>query len=932
MVASYMARFDTLVAGKPPTASLVESLEDSLRQMGEMQKSLQEPAAELAEIKRKAGEYLDVLLNAVSDTVSTLRVWSTSRVSCQNATVGYKGMPEVGLGDGMELKVYELAASVRCESELVARTLFQMHNIVHPEKSARPLPLSDEEEDCGRNPLKVAGSVPCERLVSAVQRLHERYRETAAVSDTIISKLERLVPGATTVGETAEMDLNLGSNDDPSGYVALSPLSSASSASSAEGIGMGSLKQANSLLDAVRARVVRQEREINELQSAIQHGLTMLKVFLGDADVEDDDLRSENGVVDSNALVRRLLGTCAEVENFIVAVRTALEANSPQVGIARPFEVVLQLSNELEVAQVMRRECAGLMSELRTIVDCNNADGKGNAKFPPATSVEQVLRLKETVQSPTTSFPSGVEETDASPEPLACPIGLARSSELMSELRHDVHRIADELLALRGVCCHHLEVLESPLASSAYSLPQRSYREHLVPLLAKQTEELRLALPNLLPLLEDKDKVGGGIGAVLSAIVERMTSLRSKNEMLERDAGIKMQICTHLTNGCVNDGAMVDQHNVNPFGRTVCLDKRKMDQEGRERLQLYSLAALLLKWTRQRHACSYFTTWLKISAVRREECQQVLSAEAVRMQKEQDQLVRMLYIVLQAMPGKQKPGRQELVAEPVLAQYAQSGDGAALSELVKERVDMSREWRQKAGSLLLMVLSLKKEVVALRQYVAEVWDKSMSPSFHSIVTSAYSKVEKANTLSTQREEASQTCTFGFEAILGDYSELKSQVIKLQQQVSQMCRLVEAKDKRILQLEKESHDIQMRSLTLSCEGDDNNVNSATRFAVSVSVEEGAERRMVLGAKRLAVETITAMAGERMAACIGEVAELTMELYSRTSTVLEEVCDAWHTSRINFNSVAVARLQDLQDLREARHGILERLPDLLRLPYV
>ncbi|AAZ10484.1 hypothetical protein, conserved [Trypanosoma brucei brucei TREU927] len=935
---------DTLMNGVPSTVAVLENVDDALKCLYERQQEADEYMSNQQKTANCTREQVHVLAEAAEQAVGLIQSWCSMTAQHQRDTTTIDAKEEL-----TGVKVCELAALLRYESEVASDALSKIRHIL---LSTRPPPKMSAQDVQSKVPSTGDASTETSRFVSysglvkMVQGLHEQQKEAVDAYETVYNELQQLIFDLSAIGSGRESCASVSSescNDSRLNSLERPQLSISRNTSDYLHYPM---KRAEPIINAVRDCINLKDIELKELRSVIRRSVVALSGGTYDG---EEFLGENNGINSSVARFpegTRLLTMCEELGRAVMEAKTAMKAND--TGKFCMHDMVVQLQNKLKGLQMVEAECVSLMKGLNhvsTLYD-NGVETEGRSSVAAMlrrwelTTVEQKVgvvdeQTSKVVASRHENIPVGGNDDDA-----------MRCSEILRTLLRGVRRTAEEFLGLHGACAELLTVLDGTHVGPTHLHTPPCDRD-MIQSLARHTKELKKVLNRHAAETSDKSSWKGSVSDRLVMLTAKVALLQSEKETLRDEVARCTDRHSSLIKKLTKEVDRLNQVNQKLLDGTEKLSEQKGIEERLARRRAVHIARLLERVVPRVRLGGCLVLWMKYVCERRKqavydarEAEETNSLQVARKQHQQNLILRMLAVVLNSLPSTSSLESEAPVTELLLLHLIRTENHDCLDELVQRRLGAVAVWRRSLKELLRDAAALKEEAWSLREAMTGSWKTQLGGLLHEVSDGIHTAVAFVNEQRSMNNEALRNQVLGTETLSRKNRELKRNNTKLLQELLELQRVIATRDERIIKLERENRNIQ-----LSCILTDNDSSTTIgegkkddyhRSVVAANThwhdQERAERVMVSSAKRLAVETINAIAGKDSVGSIAEVAELTAELYNRTAVSLEAICNAHPAARRDFLQVAEACLADLQNLQEVRHEIVERLPELLRVPYI
>ncbi|RNF19830.1 uncharacterized protein Tco025E_04069 [Trypanosoma conorhini] len=896
LVQDHLLQRHRLAADGPSTASVLESFREAL---GQMQEALSRCRSHFLEQKMLAGQEAEkkvALAKAVRDAVAALRGWSVAP-----ADVAPEGMKE-----------QQLATEVLRESEAASKTLKNLRQLLTRQRVGETPVVADSLGDwCRGTPyiLQLPVIETHDELVNAVSKVCNRLSEVSKAYNEVYSEFLQFVPDSPRPGR--EVNGNVVFFAPPTGRR------------------YDPVKRAEVVVSSVTRYIQGKGREVKELRGVMRRGIEALG-GTEESDTDDDVMDQERSAANSARVGKALALLCRDTGDAINDARAVLGV--PKEGKLTLSQVIPNLREKMRELEAVTTESAALMDEVRLSLASAPRDGsltfsrRLKPKRKPMALVVNTAKAEksEAMKLLHISATSTVTRS-VSLKPV----------EILRGLRREIADKTAEVRQVREACQTLIGILDGSHVTEA---EQSQRGELLLPLLAAQAEELRRGLRLADAALSDAGVRGGSsVGNYLAVLASNVMSLRAGKETLQEEVNQRIKQANYLMTELTEHTIRLKTQNKILHKTLNSLQEKFVVQKHVRQIRAEQMKEILRLRTVKELLRRRLLAWLgRVVAMRSTEArgavkeQKRLSFEVVQKQHQQNQLAKLLATALDSLPGEAARETDAFDTEHTLLQRALECEGAALEAFVRERLDAAKAWMQSFAPVLSAVASLRAEAVALRQLVAAAWGGGVERAYRQILFDALKG------LATSGEEKERESAFlrnrarDREEIARANTDLAHEVAELREALEGAQVYIVSQDEQIIKLRRENRDLQINSVICRDDSASNTFNGPTPSSNLRAYPE-AECLMLARSKRLLLEAIKAMAGEDLAACIGEVAELTLKLYRRTTTALEEICSARDATLGPLPAQIEAWLQELQCMRGARNAILARLPMLLRMPY-
>lgn len=879
----------------PLTVSVLRSLDDAMSQMNQTLARRAELCVQQKDASEREGREKEVLAAAARGAVAALQGWSTA--------------PAEGTGENLD--VLQLAANLRRESGTASNTLACLRELLINDT---PAPDETRQNDVGElhsDKMSSVGPhsiVTHDDLVRGVQGLKDQLKEVNRVHDEIYGGLCCHVPDSPTRSSTI--------NTDESVSFSL-PLTS---------LQRNPVKRVEAVALAVRSYVCRKREEVKGLRDVM---LRCMKALSGDDNDASADV--DDSIETSAAIGERLALLCSDTGGAIEAAMRAL---------GMPKEKKLKLSDAIPSLRHKMRELEAVTEESVAMVKDVCGTPSEGSRERSSTGLQCLKPKRKPAALVKGEESDGIELVKVSPITISpCSSNSTSFTDKLDKLHHqlkeEMREKTSEMRDLLEVCQTVVSLLNGSYKENAE--PAR-YGNMLRSLLAAQAEDLRRVLQSVRATLADETLGNSSVGNHLTVLASRLASVRAANATLEKELERRNKQIAQLTNGFKDETCRLNKLNDDLKLKVTSLEEQVKARDQLRQLRAEAVMQIFRLQTVKRHLGKRFMVWLlHLSSVRSKKLrastseQDKLLSGIVQKQCQQNCLVKSLAVVLHTLPGKTPQDVVDVLStENLLRRLVQEKEGAALETLVQERTRAARKWLRSLGSLVSAAASLRSDTAALRQLVANTWDEKLRGVCCQLLTDTFAAVTASNKRKELEYEFLRRSALDREALVCENRKLWNDMSNLQRQLVEEQQYTSLQEGHIIKLRRENRDLQLGNVMRGA-GDDICTSLPAVTAPCVTQLTG-EFAVVANAKRLALEAINAMAGRDLAACIGEVAELTLEMYRRTTAVLEELCETWKTSTGLLPAEMEARLQELRNMCDVRNEIVARLPKLFRMPFV
>ncbi|EKF32984.1 hypothetical protein MOQ_003150 [Trypanosoma cruzi marinkellei] len=841
------------------------------------------------------GEKKALLVKAVKHAVAALQGWSVV-----SGVVATERLDEL-----------QLVTDLRQESEVTSNTLARLRQLLSGEALGKKVGSGSFNELRGDESPIVQLSVieTHEDLLNAVSKLYHRLQEVGKAYDDMYSAFIQFAP------EPSPM------SNDMSGNVscAVPPTS----------LSYDPVERAEFVIRGVQSYIEGKGREVKELRDVMRRGI----VALGGAeesDTDDDLMDHRRSAARSTAVGEKLAVLCRETGDAIDDARKAL--GIPNEGKLRLPAVIPNLEKKMQELNLVTMESAMLMREVRG-ASTDTPDSSSNLsrnlrpkRKPAALSVDDVKSGWTNAVRPLN--PSLTSAEAGTPK--------LKPDELLRQMRIEIQDKNSEIRELFGACRAVVSLLDGSYKANAEP-PQ--CEGALVPLLTTQAEELERALRVAEEVISSLEVQGnGGVGNYLTLLASQLTSLRIEKETLQEEMNKCKKENTQLVTEFNEEISCLKKQNEILLKRVKSLQEKLEAIRKLRQLRAKEMMEILLLRTVKEHLGRRVISWLgKVVATCTAEArgaaneQKRLSIAIVQKQHQQNQLAKLLAIALHSLPGEKTPNADVLDTENALMQCALEDEGAALEAFARKRLDAAKVWMQSFLRVRSSVALLRADTVALRQLIGNCWRGGLEEAYGQILNESFKRIADFE------EQKKMECDFlrnrarDREEIACANRNLSREIAGMKEQLGLAQDYMALQDEKIIKLQRENRELQISGV-IRWDEEESSTSADAIPSKSLHDGSGAERIMIARAKKLVLEAINAMAGKNLAACIGEVAELTLEIYRRTSAALEDICNAQNAPLGPLSGVVEARLQELHNMRGAQNDIVARLPELFRVPYV
>ncbi|RNF07003.1 hypothetical protein TraAM80_03616 [Trypanosoma rangeli] len=892
VIQDHLLREHRLVADGPSTASVLQLFCGALGQMHETLTKCESRFLEQKGLAEREREKKMILAKAVKDAVAVLQGWSAA--------------PTGAVPGGM--KEQQLATEMLRESEAAANTFAHLRQLLSWESVRKnQLPSTGINDSCGGNfPfLQVSVIETHDHLVNAVFQVFNRLKEVSKAYNEVYLEFRQFFPDSPRTDNNVRGNLNI-----------LAPLA---------GFRDDPVKWAEVVVRSVKGYIRGKEKEVRELRGVMRRGIEALG-GTEETDSDDDIMDQERSAVKSARVGEKLALICRDTGDAISTARVALGVQ--EEGKLTLSQVIPNLKEKMCELKVVMTESAALIDEVKVSLTATSQKCPLNLsrclkpKRKPVALVVNNLEVRKLDHVKVSSPMAG----SISQEPV----------EILRELRRVMQDKTFEMRELQGACQTILRILDGVYLVKA-DLPQCG--DLLLPLLAAQAEELKRGLRVAEAALSASGMHGNrSVGNFLTLLASNVSSLRTENEALQDEVSQRIKQIKYLMTELTEDSACLKAQNNVLNAMVKSLREKFMMQKRMGKLRAEKMMEILRLRTVKEHLCRRLLVWFGHVVVMRstEACgaaneQKRLSFEVVHKQHQQNQLAKLLATALHSLPGEASRNSDVLDTEYTLMRRVLECEGAALEVLVRERLDAAKAWMRSLLSVLSAVAPLRAETVALRQLVASAWGGNVEEEYRRILVDAFKSIV------TFDEEKERGCAFLWNCVR-DRDEVEranidlvNKVMELKEELKGVQVHIVLQDEQIIKLQRENRDLQINGV-MCRDADANNTFNAVTPSSNLHTRPEAECLMLARSKKLLLEAIKAMAGKDLAVCIGEVAELTLEMYRRTTSALEDICGAQDVTVGPLPARTEARLRELQNMRAVQNDILERLPELFRMPYV
>ncbi|EAN92665.1 hypothetical protein, conserved [Trypanosoma cruzi] len=885
----------SLTANGPSTAGVLRSFNGALGQMYEMLTRCKKFFLEQERLAGQEGEKRVLLVKAVKDAVAALQGWSVA-----SGGFATEGMDEL-----------QLVTDMRQESEVASNTLARLRQLLSGKAVGKKVGSGSLNELHGDESLIVQLPVieTHEDLLNAVSKVYDRLQEVGQAYNDIYSAFIQFVPEPSPI--INDMSWNVSCVAPPTS------------------LSYDPVKRAEFVIRGMHSYIEGKGREVKELRGVMRRGI----VALGGAeesDTDDDLMDQRRSAAKSTAVGEKLAVLCRETGDAIEDTRKAL--GLPNEGKLRLPAVISNLEEKMQELDLVTMESALLVREVRsthtdTQESSSNLSRNLRPKRKPAALVVDDLK---------SGWTNAVRPLHPSLSSAEAGTPNLKPDELLRQMRIELQDKNAEIRELFGACRTVVSLLDGSYKANVQP-PQ--CEGALVPLLTTQAEELERALRLAEEVISSFEVQGtSGVGNYLTLLASQLASLRIEKEKLQEEMNKHKKENTQLVTEFNEEISCLKKQNEILLKRLKSLQEKLGALEKLRHLRAKEMMEILRLRTVKEHLGRSVILWLgKVVATCTAEArgaaneQKRLSIAIVQKQHQQNQLAKLLAIALHSLPGEKTTNADVLDTENALIQCALEDEGAALEAFARKRLDAAKVWMQSFLRALSSVVSLRADTVALRQLIANCWRGRLEEAYGQVLNAAFKEIADFDKQKKMECDFLRNRARDREEIARENRSLSCEIAGMKEQLGLAQDYMALQDEKIIKLQRENRDLRIGGVLRREEKESNTSTDATP-SKSLRGGSGVERIMIARAKKLALEAINAMAGKNLAACIGEVAELTLEMYRRTSAALEDVYNAQNAPLGPLSAVVEARLQELQNMRGVQNDIVARLPELFRVPYV